>query len=105
MDVAKFHQLPAGFLVGVNYAYVKGRPFGRLVAVTDIVGIPTRILAEPINGDRSLDNQSLLDMRVQKHFSFGKDARIALFVDALNLTNSSAGEAIARSISKRRLLH
>ncbi len=85
------YELPKGFLVGLNYTYQQGRPWSRLVQLSeDLVTLPTQILAEPIDGSRRVATWNILDMRVQKEFKLGKDAAIGLFVDALNLLNDDA---------------
>jgi hypothetical protein len=83
----------------VNFTHQDGRPWAREVQLPeDLVGLPTQILAEPITGDRRVSTQNVLDMRVQKEFSFGKSAGFALFADLLNLTNDDAYERVGSRI-------
>jgi hypothetical protein len=88
------YQFPAGFLAGANFTYQSGRPWGRLVRVSDLVGIPTTIYAERIDGSRTVPDQYLLDLRLQKDFSVGGGAHFAVFADVLNVLNDDAYEDI-----------
>jgi hypothetical protein len=88
------YQFPAGFLAGANFTYQNGRPFGRLVRINSVVGIPTTIYAEPIDGSRTVANQKLLDLRLQKEFKLGGTANVAVFADVLNALNDDAYEDV-----------
>ena len=93
------YQLPKGFLAGVNLRYQTGRPWGREVRVSGVTGIGGGegggfILAEPLDGHRRVQDQTVLDLRVQKEFGLGSRAKLALLVDALNLLNDGANEGI-----------
>lgn len=85
------YQLPAGFLAGANFTYQDGRPYARLARVTGL-GIPTTILLERIDGSRTVSDQYVLDLRLQKEFRLGGNANVAFFADALNALNSDAYE-------------
>jgi hypothetical protein len=84
------YQFPVGFLAGVNFTYQSGRPWGRLVR-TDL-GVPTVILAEKLDGSRTVSDQYLLDVRLQKDFGLGGGAHLAFFADVLNALNNDAYE-------------
>jgi hypothetical protein len=86
------YQFPAGFLAGANFTYQSGRPWGRLVRVSNIVGIPTTIYAERIDGSRTVADQYLLDLRLQKEFKLGGTANVAFFADVLNVLNDDSFE-------------
>jgi hypothetical protein len=88
------YQFPAGFLAGANFTYQDGRPFGRLVRITNAVGIPTTIYADRIDGSRTVSNQKILDLRLQKEFKLGGTANIAFFADILNTLNDDAYEDV-----------
>ncbi len=89
------YQLPAGFLIGLNFTHQTGRPWARQIDVTDLTGIPKALpLAEPIDGNRRVKDWNILDVRVQKQFNVSKEAKIGLFLDALNLTNDSAYDSV-----------
>jgi outer membrane receptor protein involved in Fe transport len=90
------YQLPAGFLVGANYNYQKGRPWARQAALPLELtgGLSTTILAERIDGSRRVGSWNLLDIRVQKDFKLGQTARFALLADALNLFNNDANDGV-----------
>ena len=61
-------------------------------APSDLVGLPTAILAEPISGDRRVPDWNILDMSVQKKIKLRARAGFALFAYLLNLTNSGVYE-------------
>jgi TonB dependent receptor/Carboxypeptidase regulatory-like domain len=90
------YQLPAGFLVGANYNYQKGRPWGRQVVLPlSLTGdLSSTILAEQIDGSRRVGSWNLLDLRVQKDFKLGGNAHFALFADGLNVLNNDAHDGI-----------
>ncbi|HUG52139.1 MAG TPA: TonB-dependent receptor [Vicinamibacteria bacterium] len=89
------YMLPRGFLVGLNYTYQQGRPWARTVQLPDeLVQIPGQVLAERIDGERRVGSWNLLDLRLQKEFSLGKTAGVALFVDGLNVFNDDANDGV-----------
>jgi hypothetical protein len=88
------YEIPHGFLVGLNFLHQAGRPWARLARVTDVVGYPTQILAEPIDGSRRVSDSNILDVRLQKEFRIGKQAGVAVFADVLNLLNDDAHEGV-----------
>jgi hypothetical protein len=89
------YQFPKGFLVGLNFNHQKGRPYGRLVQLpAELVGLPTNILAERLDGSRRVGTWNVLDLRVQKEFALSGAARLALFADGLNVTNDDASDGV-----------
>ena len=90
------YQLPAGFLVGANYNYQKGRPWARqAVLPLELTGdLSTTILAEQIDGSRRVGSWNLLDIRLQKDFKLGQTARFALLADGLNVLNNDANDGV-----------
>jgi Carboxypeptidase regulatory-like domain/TonB dependent receptor-like, beta-barrel len=90
------YMLPRGFLLGLNYTHQEGRPYGRLIQLSpDLVTLPTQILGEPIDGSRRVGTWNTFDVRAQKEFHFSERAGVAVFVDALNLTNNAAYDGVA----------
>ena len=88
------YQLPKGFLLGLNLRQQSGRPWARQVRVSSVTGLSTTILAEPLDGRRRVEDQTLLDLRLQKEFGLGGRANVAFLVDALNLLNDGANQGI-----------
>jgi hypothetical protein len=88
------YQLPKGFLIGANFTWQSGRPWGRQVRVSSVANISTTIMAEDV-GARRVKDWYLLDMRFQKEFKFGSEANLAVFFDVLNLLNDDANESVA----------
>jgi outer membrane receptor protein involved in Fe transport len=94
-------QLPAGFLVGANYLFQSGRAYARRARIEEPdLGFPTapEINIEQRDGSRRLPSQSVLDMRFQKDFRFGKEARFSVFADALNLFNTGTHQNLLSRI-------
>jgi len=88
------YQFPLGFLLGANFVHQTGRPWGRQVRVGDVVGIPTTIYAESIDGSRRVPDWNILDVNLQKEFGLGGGAKLDLFAYILNLTNSDINEDV-----------
>ena len=81
-----------GVLVAANLQSFSGKPW----AASTQVSLPQgsrRILLEP-RGTRRLSSQSLLDLRVSKTLSFGGVGKVDVMLDALNVLNDSAEEAL-----------
>jgi outer membrane receptor protein involved in Fe transport len=87
-------ELPAGFLIGANYTWQSGRPWARQVRISDLTGITTTILAEPLDGSRRVSNWNVLDLRFQKEFRLGEQVNVAVFGDLLNTFNDDATEDV-----------
>jgi outer membrane receptor protein involved in Fe transport len=90
-------ELPHGFLVGANYLFQSGRAWARRARISEPdLGFPSapEINVEERDGSRRVANQSNLDVRLQKGFSFGKRVKVALFGDVLNALNSDANEGV-----------
>ncbi len=87
------YQFPAEFLVAVNYNYQSGRAWPRRARVSGL-NLFTNINAEVRDGSRRVEAWNLLDVRVQKMFNIGSQARIAFFLDALNLFNEGTNEDV-----------
>ncbi len=94
------YELPKGFLVGANYNYQQGRPWGRQVVVPLSLtnGLSSTILAEPIDGSRRVGSWNLLDIRLQKDFKLGANARFALVADGMNVFNHDANDGVGSRI-------
>jgi hypothetical protein len=89
------YQLPKGFLVGANYSLQEGRPWARTVQLPEeLVNRSSSILADPIDGERRVGTWNLLDVRLQKDFGIGPQAKLSLLADALNLLNDDAYDGV-----------
>jgi hypothetical protein len=91
-------RLPLQFQVSANYLFQSGRAWARRARISefDNLGFPSapEINIEERDGNRRVPNQSVVDMRLEKAFSLGKDAKFRLFVDALNLFNTDASQGV-----------
>ena len=95
------YQLPAGFLVSGNIAHRVGAWSLRRARVpASLTNIPegTTILMQKRGENPRLPNVTQVDMRLQKDFRFGKDVRLGVFVDGLNLMNEDAWETVGSTL-------
>ena len=84
----------AGLLVAANLQHFSGKPWAATAQVMLAQGQGNRrVMLEP-RGSRRLSSQSLLDLRISKGVRVPKAGRIDLTLDALNLLNDSAEEAV-----------
>ena len=93
---------PLGFLIGVNYGWFVGKPWGgRELIDRSLLPQGNRwVYVEP-PGARRLDSQSILDLRVSRVFSLGGDngnsgpPSVEFLVDVLNGLNVASAQDIA----------
>ena len=86
-----------GFAVAANLQYFSGKPWATtaLVSLPQTGNQPTqRILLEP-RGSQRLSSQTLLDIRLSRTIAFGRQTRVELVMDVLNVLNDTAEEALA----------
>jgi hypothetical protein len=96
------YQLPWDFLVSGNVAYRNGAWTLRRARVSgDLTNIPegTTIMLQKRGENDRLPDVTQVDMRLQKDFRFGKNVRLGLFVDGLNLINEDAWESVGSSLA------
>jgi hypothetical protein len=88
------YRLPYGVMVSANMQHQTGRAYARQVRVSGL-GFPSapQINMERMNGDRRVSDTDLIDLRAQKEFSFSP-INVAVFLDALNLTNNDVYEGV-----------
>jgi hypothetical protein len=80
-----------GITITPVYRFQLGAPLARYITVTGLhVGSET-IPVTPLGAYRQ-DNISILDTRVEKHFTFKDRYIIGLFFDAFNINNSNADQ-------------
>jgi hypothetical protein len=88
-------------MISGNAAYRNGAWLvrrGRVpVSLTNIPEGSTILLQKRGENDR-IEDVFQVDMRLQKDFRFGKEVKLGVFVDALNLLNENAGETIQNSL-------
>jgi outer membrane receptor protein involved in Fe transport len=89
------YRFPWGVMVSANLQHQTGRAYARQVRVSGL-GFPAapQINMEPITGDRRVADTNLIDLRAQKEFTLVSPMRVAVFLDALNLTNSDSYEGV-----------
>ncbi len=82
-----------------NYSWMTGRPYARQITVTDLNQGARIIFAEERDGSRRTSDVSLLDIRIEKEFSFSEDMRFGISADIFNLFNSDAFYDVATTLS------
>ncbi|MGD9904978.1 MAG: carboxypeptidase regulatory-like domain-containing protein [Vicinamibacterales bacterium] len=84
-----------GVTVAGNYGFQSGRPWGREVRFNGLVPGATRVLFEPLSGDRRVDPLNQLDVRLEKALRFGdRGIEGAVFGDLLNALNNDAAQSV-----------
>jgi Carboxypeptidase regulatory-like domain/TonB-dependent Receptor Plug Domain len=88
------YRLPWGVMVSANMQHQTGRAYARQVRVSGL-GFPAapQINVETLDGSRRVADTNLIDLRAQKEFDFSP-MRVAVFLDALNMTNSDSYESV-----------
>jgi hypothetical protein len=89
-------ELPWGFTTAASFQHQTGRPWGRRIRVAGL-GVPTTIRAEQVDGSRRVADWNFLDIRIQKGITAGA-ARLAIFADVLNATNSGAYQNVGSDL-------
>jgi hypothetical protein len=89
-------ELPFGITASANFQHQTGRPWGRRERVNGL-GVPVTIRAESVDGSRRVSDWNFLDIRLQKDFRVSA-ARVGLFADILNATNSDAYQNIGSDL-------
>ena len=99
--VQAVYQMPWGFLASASFVNHDGAHTVRRGTVRDITNIPegTTILLQKRGTLGRLPDVSLLDVRLQKEFKLGGNARFSVFADALNLLNDDAYESVQSTIA------
>jgi outer membrane receptor protein involved in Fe transport len=95
------YKLPAGFQFSTNLIHRNNAWLVRRGRVpVSLSGIPegTTILLQKRGENDRLPDITQWDARLQKDFKFGKDLRLSVFVDALNLLNESDYESTESSL-------
>jgi hypothetical protein len=94
------YSFPWMILAAVNVQHQTGRLWSRQIRPAGL-GFPSAptINMEANTGDRRVEDVDLIDLRVQKEFQFGQSStKVALFFDALNVTNSNHNENVASQL-------
>jgi outer membrane receptor protein involved in Fe transport len=98
--VQTVYKLPLEFLISANLASHDGAHIVRRGSATSTTEIPegTTLVLQPRGESGRLPRVTLFDVRLQKDFRLGKTPRLSVFVDAINILNSDAYEAVQSSI-------
>jgi hypothetical protein len=82
--LAFIYRFPSGLTIGALARYLDGQPFGRLVAVNDLLTQGPMLVRSYRNGGSAFSYQGTLDVRVQRAFRVGR-ATMTAGVDVYNL--------------------
>ncbi len=89
------YEIGWGTTIAANYGFQSGRPWGREVRFSGLVPGATRVLYEPLSGDRRVEPLNQLDMRLEKALSFsGGKIEGAVFGDLLNVLNNDGTQSV-----------
>jgi hypothetical protein len=94
------YNFPWGVMAAINAQHQTGRLWSRQIRPAGL-GFPSApvINMEANTGERRVEDVDLIDLRVQKEIRLGRTAtRLALFFDALNITNSNHNESVANQL-------
>lgn len=95
------YQLPKGFLVSGAFSYRSGAWLIRRYKVPgSITNIPdNNVLLLQARGDLPrIQGVTLFDARIEKDFKIGKNVRLGVFADLLNLLNNDATQTVQSTI-------
>jgi hypothetical protein len=91
------YQLPGGVMSSFNLQSQSGKPIYSEIrvptSVTHVTGT-NRIIANVADGEQRTKIWQTLDARVEKAFTVGGTAEVAVFGDLLNIFNSDANESV-----------
>ena len=91
-------RLPLGLQASASFDAREGASRLRTRSIpSSIAGQSSTIILQPRGENGRLDAVTILDARLQKDIPFGRGARLALFVDALNLNNENAPQGVVQS--------
>ncbi len=89
------YEIGWGTTIAANYGFQSGRPWGREIRFNGLVPGATRVLYEPLSGDRRVEPLNQLDLRLEKALSFS-DGKVegAVFGDLLNVLNNDGTQNV-----------
>jgi outer membrane receptor protein involved in Fe transport len=91
-------RLPWGIQGSANLDYHENAHRIRVRTIpASIAGQSSTIILQPRGELGRLPSITILDARLQKEFALGHGARVAVFLDALNLTNENAPQAVVQA--------
>jgi hypothetical protein len=87
--VQAVYELPYDIELAANWQWFTGRPWVRQVQASLNQGV-REIFDEPNDGSRRVDDQNLVDLRVEKAFPIYGELRASVLADIFNVFNSDA---------------
>ena len=88
-------QLPAGFIVSTSADHRDGaHRLRRRNVPASVTGISSGVTLSPRGSFGRLPSFTIIDARLAKEFKLGGSKRLSVFVDALNLNNEDANQAV-----------
>ncbi|MGH9461949.1 MAG: TonB-dependent receptor [Vicinamibacteria bacterium] len=95
--VQAVYELPYDIALAANWQWFTGRPWVRQVQASLNQGIK-EIFNEPNDGSRRVDDQNLVDLRVEKAFPVYGSLRASVLADVFNVFNSDAALDVASQV-------
>ena len=95
--VQAVYELPYDIQLAANWQWFTGRPWVRQVRV-DLDQGSRLVFNEPNDGSRRVDNQNLMDLRVEKAFPVYGALRATVLADLFNVFNSDASLDVASQV-------
>ena len=93
------YRFPKDLVAALNVSVREGAHRVRQVRPPrEVTNLSTTILAEERGQTGRLPEELLIDLRLQKDFSFGNDVRLTLIADVFNLLNDDTNENVISSI-------
>ncbi len=91
-------KLPFGFQASANLdSHANAHRLRVRTIPASIAGQSSTIILQPRGELGRLPSITILDARLQKEFPLGRGARLSIFVDALNLNNENAPQAVVQA--------
>jgi len=85
------YTLPWGILIGANYFYQTGAPYGTFVRVYDLNQAPYReVFDQPRGSSRRFDPWNKLDLRIEKSINIYQRLRLRVMADIFNVFNAGS---------------
>jgi hypothetical protein len=82
------YNAPFEIVVSGFYRFLTGLPYTRELLIEGLPQGPFNVRAEP-RGSRTVDDASILDVRIEKRFQLANRYQLGLILDVFNATNAS----------------
>ena len=90
--------LPLSVHLGVQFTYVSGQRWARSSVTAVLNQGWLEYLIEP-RGSQRMTNRTMLDLRLEKSFSFGAGVKAGIIIDVTNVFNSAYETSLVQYVS------